>query len=152
MKLSDEAIKSALNFIKYRPRSTKEIYDKLKSKSFDNKTIEETISFLTKNSFLDDREFAKLWVNERLFSKNLSLAKIKGELRAKGIAEDIIQEILSNIEVDELENAFNFLLQKFSKVIDKKTLDKEKMLRKLISKGFSYKTSEKAVNKFLEKF
>ncbi len=152
MNLIEEAFKVSLRFIKYRPRSKKEVFDKLKRKGFSDDVIVEVVSFLEKKFFLDDEEFARLWVNERLLSKGLSLMKIKCELKLKGISEEIIQKVLSEIEVDELENAFNFLSKKFSRVMDKNFLDKERLLRKLVMKGFSYKVSEKAVNKFLEKF
>lgn len=151
MSLTEDAVKSAVRFIKYRLRSKKEVYDKLKRKGFSNQVIEEVISYLEKNSLLNDEEFAKLWVNERLFLKKLSVIKVKNELRTKGISEDVIDRVLSDIEVDEVENATNFLFQKFSKV-NKKSLDRDKLLRKLLSNGFSYRTSEKAVNNFFEKF
>lgn len=152
MNLTEDAIKSAIIFIRYRPRSKKEVYDKLKRKGFSDKTIEEVISFLKKNFLLNDEEFAKLWVNEKLVLKKSSVIKIKGELRTKGISEDIIERVLCDVEVDEVENATNLLFQKFSKVMDKKSLDRNKLLRKLLSNGFSYTTSEKAVNNFFEKF
>ncbi|MGC8771186.1 MAG: regulatory protein RecX [Brevinematia bacterium] len=151
MNLTEDAIKSAVRFIRYRPRSKKEVYDKLRRKGFNIEIIEEVISFLEKNSLLNDEEFARLWVNERLVLKKSSVIKIKMELRAKGISDDIIERVLSDIEVDEVENATNLLFQKFSKV-NKKSLDRDKLLRKLLSNGFSYTTSEKAVNNFFEKF
>ena len=65
----------ATNFISYRPRSEKEVRDYLKRKQKTKKKLKKVqnekitnqiIKRLKKNKFLDDREFAKWWVGQRL--------------------------------------------------------------------------------------
>ena len=62
----------ALRFLSYRPRSEKEVRNKLKIKSEKLKiedstvTIDKIIQKLKEYNFINDLEFAKKWVEERL--------------------------------------------------------------------------------------
>jgi regulatory protein len=72
--------------------------------------IERIIGQLKKETFLDDRKFAWEWVRSRLKSGKRGLAVIKMELRTKGIAFEIVEDVLAKINesedaVSELEGA-----------------------------------------------
>ena len=89
-----DPIKIALNFIKFRPRSVFEIEQKLKTKRISDKETKSTITVLKKNKLLDDKEFAKMWVRDRNTLRPSGSFLLKLELKKKGIADDIIEEIL----------------------------------------------------------
>lgn len=80
--------------LKFRPRSEKEIRQRLKQKNFSDSVIKETLDFLRGHRFVDDAGFAKAWIEYRL-KKPLGIRKIKQELKIKGIAGEIIEEALS---------------------------------------------------------
>jgi len=52
------ALKIALHFLKFRPRTVFEIRQKLRSKKCEGREIEKVISVLKKNQLLDDKNFA----------------------------------------------------------------------------------------------
>ena len=83
----------ALRLIKFRARSEKEFRDKLKNKEYSAEVIEEVIGSLKKARLLDDRLFAKLWVESRI-KRPLGLARLRYELKQKGIDKDIIESTL----------------------------------------------------------
>ncbi len=148
----NEAIKVAINFISYRPRTLKEIKDKLISKDFSSEVIEETIDFLVKSNYINDEDFAYRWAEERIVSKKLSKNLVKFELKAKGISDELIERTFDMLEIDEVENACNFLRNKFLKVKSKDSLDANKLLKILLSKGYSFNDSKRAIKKFFENY
>ena len=87
----------AFLLLKFRQRSRKEIYERLKKKKFGEEIINETISFLKLKGFIDDRLFAKAWIESRI-KKPLGLRKIRQELNLKGIDKQIIDSEISEIK------------------------------------------------------
>lgn len=95
------AKKYAFLLLKFRLRSEKEIYQRLKKKRFDEKTIQETLAFLKEGRFIDDAAFARAWIESRL-KRPLGLTVIKKELQLKGVSGDII-----NKQVEELKDNYS---------------------------------------------
>lgn len=143
----EEALNCAIRFIKFRPRSVFEVQKKLTTKNYSNTIIEKTINHLQEISLLNDEEFAKMWVNERILSKNFGPLKIKMELKQKGISNGIIQDIIEKAysEIEESSLAEKILKKKFRNT--SKDIDYNKAVNILNRSGFSYSVSEKAVKK-----
>lgn len=157
----------ALRFLSFRPRSEKEVRDNLaKKKSFgrgsgpSEATIELIIKKLKDYKFLDDLEFAKMWVQDRSLLKLKPLRVIKFELKQKGITEEIIEQVLSDSKEDEkdLEKAKKIIDKKISKYLPAgrqvKGLEKQKIREKLgrflASRGFDYDTIKKSIDEVLK--
>jgi len=83
----------AFLLLKFRLRSEKELYQRLKQKKFSEEVIRDTIEFLKEKKFLDDGLFAKGWINSRI-KKPYGLRRIVQELKLKGIDKEIIEEKL----------------------------------------------------------
>lgn len=90
----------AFLLLKFRSRSEKEIYMRLKKKGFDRETIQEVLSYLKDNNFINDISFANAWIESRL-KKPIGLIRIRKELRLKGIDDKII-----NRKIDELKDRY----------------------------------------------
>lgn len=86
----------AFLLLKFRPRSEKEIGERLKRKKFDPEVIREAIIFLKENGFVDDSYFAKVWLESRI-KRPLGLKKLRGELRQKGVDKEIIDSQIEEI-------------------------------------------------------
>lgn len=80
--------------LKIRNRSEKEIKDRLKLKDLDDNTIEKTLQYFKDALLIDDRQFAKWWINARL-TKPFGFRRIQFELKNKGIHDEIAKEELS---------------------------------------------------------
>jgi len=86
--------------LKFRPRSEKEIRDKLQQKKIPEETIEQAIAYFKQLQLLDDRQFAQNWIRTRL-RKPLGLTRIRFELKTKGVPDNIIKEELeSNFDAE----------------------------------------------------
>lgn len=132
----------AFLLLKFRSRSEKEIYMRLKKKGFDRETIQETLSYLKDNNFINDISFANAWIESRL-KKPIGLIRIRKELRLKGIDDKII-----NRKIDELKDRYfeqdivkKIAKEKFNRL---KNREPDKAKRRIFSylmrRGFSADT------------
>ena len=90
-----------LRFLGVRPRSEKEIKDYFKRKNAPPQYQEKMLSKLIDLNFVNDKEFAEWWTRQRLEFKNKPKKIIKMELIQKGIARDVVEDVLNSFEVDE---------------------------------------------------
>lgn len=138
----------AFLLLKFRLRSEKEIYERLKKKKIPEEIIRETLAFLKEKKFIDDNLFAQAWIASRL-KKPLGLGRIKEELRIKGIAQEIIDSQLSEIKDGYCEEEIVAAIarQRFAKL---KNIDPQKAKRRVyawfLRRGFSADAVIEAIN------
>lgn len=145
----------AVHFLKFRSRSEKEVRDKLKEKKASSEIIERIIATLTKQKFLNDREFARLWVRQRITFKPKSKRIIALELRQKGIDKDLINDVLldpgEDQEVNDLAQAKKLVSSKIHKY---KGMQRQEVYQKLggflARRGFNWDTIRQSIDEELE--
>jgi len=95
-----ETFQKARNYcfllLKFRPRSEKEIYNRLKRKKFDESIILAVCELLKDNGLIDDKAFSKAWIESRL-KKPFGFRRITQELRLKGIEDNLIESSIAEI-------------------------------------------------------
>jgi regulatory protein len=101
---------AALRFIKYRPRSEREVRDRLRYRGFAPEEIEAAIASLKDKRLIDDAAFARFWADNRDSFSPRGKRLMKMELRQKGIGADIIQQTVS--ETDDAGGAYRAAIQK----------------------------------------
>jgi regulatory protein len=144
-----QAISYAHRLLNYRPRSEKEIRNRLIYKGFDRDTVDSVVSQLKEKSFIDDYGFARLWAGSRLQNSGQGFIKTKQELLQKGISEDIIDDIIIRIKenFDEYDSA-NSLIKR--RLVLMTGLDRGKALQRLYAylkrRGFSGDTIRRILN------
>ncbi len=94
LKLKD----SAFRLLGMRHHSQYEITQKLIRKGFERQNVESLLNEFVGKGFLNDAEFAKAYLNERLNKKRVGLNKIRAELIKKGINQKIIEDLLSTAD------------------------------------------------------
>lgn len=95
------AYQRGLNFLSYRPRSIAEIQRKLSEQGFDAPVVDSVIQRMKDNGYIGDEQFAKTWVENRSTFRPRSKRMLALELRQKGVAEDAIEQALTEAEDDE---------------------------------------------------
>lgn len=144
----------ALEFLSFRPRSEKEVRDKLKTKQVEPEVIEKIIAKLKEKRFINDEEFAKGWIEGRLRFKPRSTRLIVLELKQKGIKRDLIDKLITNssLSANDLESAKKLVEKRIARV---KSLPKQEIYQKLgrylASKGFNWDTIKKSIDEILDK-
>lgn len=136
----------ALEYVLLRPHSGREVRDYLyrktratrdkkgqKREGYSPALTERVYGRLVEKNYIDDEKFAKFWVENRNRAKGTSLRKLMAELRAKGVATDIIEQVLGESERTDTDE--------LAKVITKKRArygDDQKFMAYLARQGFSY--------------
>jgi len=134
-----KAKKYAFLLLKSRPRSEKELRERLEIKKIDSTIIKEVIGLLKAGKLIDDAQFAKLWIAQRL-EKPFGLGKIQEELKLKGIREAIIEKQLNEIRqgYSEEEVVLETAKEKLAKDSGQDLLKaKRKIYSYLLRNGFS---------------
>lgn len=91
---ANRAKKYLNRLLSFRPRSEKEVEERLRRKGFTSRIISEVLHCAKEKNLLDDRRFAELFVANRLSRKPKGKFALTRELRDKGVDEDIIQKTL----------------------------------------------------------
>lgn len=137
-----------LRFATVRPRSEKEINDYFRRKEVHESLHSDLLKKLKHLNLLNDLEFAKWWVDQRLQFKKKSKRVIQMELVQKGIDKDTIDDAFEGTIVDEEKIAKELLTKKMYKWKKLELRDaKQKMSQYLVGKGFNWDIIEKATSK-----
>ena len=91
-KAREKALNYAFLLLKFRPRSKHEISTRLNKKKFDPLIIDNVLKFLEEKNFINDEDFTKAWISYRIKS-DFGLRRIKLELKQKGIAKDLVEQL-----------------------------------------------------------
>lgn len=86
-----DAKKIVFHYLKYRPRSEREIIEKLRSKGYPNDTVERVVAYFKRIGSINDQLFAAGWMRSRL-NKPLGMRRIRMELKQKGVADELIRQ------------------------------------------------------------
>jgi regulatory protein len=142
----------AVNYLSYRRRSAKEIRDHLLRKGFDRESCEKVIRGLQSAEMINDKEFARSFVKDRLLRKPVGLALLRQQLLAKGIpsgtAEEVLEELVSardqqNAAVELLKQRMRLAHRSLSGLDDVKR--KKRLIDFLLRRGFSYDVTMKTI-------
>ena len=94
----ERAYERALNFLSYRPRSEAEVRRRLRKKGVEDEGVEVVVERLTRAGLLNDREFARYWVENRLQFNPRGARALRHELREKGVPASIIADTLADFD------------------------------------------------------
>ena len=93
-----ENIRSAkekgLRLLAARPRSTKEIADRLKQAKYSSLVIESVLVEFDRLGLLNDSEFGKMYARSQMITKPMGEFLLKRELQQKGLKDDDIQSAI----------------------------------------------------------
>ena len=145
-----ELVDIAIKYISIRLRSIKEIKDYLKKKEEDTDLIEVSINKLTKLGYLDDERFTKAFIKDKMNFTSMGDYKIKMELYNLGVSPELIEENISLIDNEQLEEKMKKQIEKDIRT-NKKYIGyalKNKIYNHLVSAGFSKEKVLAVINKY----
>ena len=127
---------TAFRYLESRPRTVKQMRDRLKEKGFGDEEIENTIAELIELGLLDDEEFVIAYINYG-FTKGKEIRMIRYELYSKGIDDNTVEDGMmrysERYDYDFTEGEYERAYRIASKI---EPFDLKKAARKLTSKGF----------------
>lgn len=129
----------ALSMLDMRRRSTKELRDYLRRKEFEPQVIQAVTDRLTRAGLLNDEEFARAWIRDRLLLKPKSKRALSAELFAKGIAREIADTVLSELDGDDELSALKDSLARRLRQSKYATRENDdKLIAALAREGYRY--------------
>ena len=141
-----KAFDAALHFLGSRPRSEREIRDRLSRGEYDPLVITHVIERLRRMRLVDDAAFAAYWVEQRATHKPRGARLLKQELRQKGVSQDVVAEALP--EDDDQDGAYRTAQRKAVslRALDERTF-KQRLGGFLQRRGYGYETVRPVVNR-----
>lgn len=133
------AYQKALYYLGFRARSENEVRQNLVSKGFTPAICDDTVARLKGEGFVDDRDFASLWIDNRNTFRPRSNKLLSMELHQKGLSDDTIKLALEEFDIPEQTLAHKAAKSRAERY---RALDwlsfRKKMESFLARRGFSY--------------
>lgn len=147
-KLIKTSYNLALKYLAYQPRTILQMENYIKSKGYDDSVVKKVVEILLEKNYLNDEEYAKLYLETKTKYKPKAKFALRYELLQKGINPLLADNALD--EYDDYDLAYKALELKMKiwRNIDAKKL-KKKVLNFLKYKGFNYEVSLAAFDKLL---
>jgi len=95
---------AAIHYLGFRPRSEAELRERLHRRGFDGDNVEATLAKLREQGLVNDLAFAQFWKDNRQSFSPRSQWLTRSELRQKGVADDIIDQVVA--DVDDEDSAY----------------------------------------------
>lgn len=129
------AIAKAMNLLLYRPRTEKELKERLERNGFEPEAVRAALQYVSYYGYLNDWKYAENYVLSNGNRKSRGI--LRAELTGKGIGEAAIEAALELLETDEEELAEALLIKRYG---EPHSFD-EKELRRAVGflgrKGFA---------------
>ncbi|MCX7843381.1 MAG: recombination regulator RecX [Clostridia bacterium] len=136
---------TAVKYLALRLRSGWEVAMKLAAEGYDSEVVERVVEELRSIGYINDKIYAQKYIFDRSKLKPKSKKMLKLELEQKGVSSGIIEEVLSDWEIDEVSVAEGLIRRKFGKY----NLKDEKVFKKIQAflhhRGFSFEVIDAAV-------
>ena len=135
--MSSLALSYVVNLLARREYSEFELRNKMQEKAFTEDEIDETIAYCQKKNWQNDKRFAENYLHARS-QHGYGANRIKQELRQlKGVSSDVINEVLTESEINWIEIAEKVLHKKFPNYAEPQPIKrKQKIWQYMLSHGF----------------
>lgn len=142
MSKTEKSLKNrALMYLSHREMSQLELKRKLIPYAKNEEEIDTLLAEFADLNWQSDKRFTEAFINNK--SRKHGSIRLKQELAAKGINADTIAEYLPDATID-LQHACEILRKKFKQPANN-TLDKQKQIRFLVYRGFTFGVAQQAV-------
>ncbi|MBQ3129026.1 MAG: regulatory protein RecX [Clostridia bacterium] len=144
------AFNSAMFSLDMRDHSEREIRQKLLRK-YDENSVDTAVEKLLDLGIVNDRRYAELLTRELFERKRYGKNRVRSELYRKGIASDIVNEVLEEYEnenePDNVQTIVDIIEKKYyNKLIDEKS--RQKVVASLVRLGYSFSDIRQAMREF----
>ena len=135
----DQALQKARQYCAYQERCHKEVKDKLYGFGLNKKEVEEILSQLIEQNYLNEERFAIQFAGGRFRIKHWGRLKIKYELKQRQASDYCIKKALASIDDDDYMRQLQKLFdEKIRTLRSEKNVfvKKRKLQDHLLQKGF----------------
>lgn len=139
----------AVGFLAFRPRSEAEMRRYLRDKGVDEAQAAVVLDKLRAAGYVDDRAFARWWVENRTQFNPRGAFALRQELRLKGIAEALIAEAIAENQPDAEGTIERVAATRARRLAgEERTAFRRKLSSFLLRRGFAYEDIAPVVEKW----
>ncbi len=133
----ERAYQRTLLLLGRRARSTAEVRRYLERLELAPEAVASVLDRLAGHGYLDDLQFAQAWVSNRERFKPRSAAALRSELRQKGVSQEIIAQVLSEIDHEESAYRAGQAYARRLHALDERSF-RQKLGNHLLRRGFAH--------------
>ncbi|MEF2175721.1 MAG: RecX family transcriptional regulator [Candidatus Absconditabacteria bacterium] len=133
--MKKDCLEYALNYIYNYPKTEAELIIQLKKKGYLESEINKTISFLKHKNYVNDNNFAEIYINGEVGKKGKPLALVYSKLLHKGVSKEVIEKAIAANNNDIKKGT----IHKIKKEIEKLKAKGESgfdIIQKLMRRGY----------------
>ncbi|HHW06524.1 MAG TPA: regulatory protein RecX [Clostridia bacterium] len=136
--LNKKALSYALTLLGRKRYAKNQLEQKLRNRGFPEEDVKAVILYCEERNYLNDGEFARFWIEDRIRFKPMGRRRLRSELLQQGIREEIINQVLDELlpEEQELLLAKNAVRAKLTK-LQSQGVNQYKLFNFLLRRGFS---------------
>lgn len=133
-----EALARAYRYCAYQERSHSEVKNKLYEFGLSRNDVDDLLSRLITEGFLNEERFARAFTGGKFRMKNWGRLKIVSELEAHGLTSNCIRLGLKEMSEDDYRDTLNKILVKKSDQLTEENefVKRDKLSKYAIQKGF----------------
>lgn len=147
-----EVLRKLQRYCAYQERCHQEVRTKLLSLKVYGDELEEIISQLISDDFLNEERFAEIYAGGKMRIKKWGKQKIKSKLTAKRVSNYSINKALINLDSLQYEENLEYLLEKKYELLSSKLEDQYLIRKKLFNFVYQKGYESTLINKKLVKW
>jgi regulatory protein len=117
----------------------------LKEAFYPDDAIEFAVNYCKDKHYIDDLDYAVRYISIK--SEKDPIRMMEKKLRERGIERDILEKAFQEAEISEDTAVENRIKKKYGDITGISFEEKQKLIRKLMSAGFSYDAVKAAVSR-----
>lgn len=140
------AFDTAIYYLSFKDNTKKELYNKLIEKGYSEEESEEAINKCLYYGYINDSHYALSYIKSNNRKKGYSI--IKRELLLKGIEKETIEDIYSDMELNQDDVIDSIFIKRFNNCDfnDKKVTNR--VISYFLRRGFEYDSIRKTMSKY----
>jgi regulatory protein len=140
------AREAALRLLAYRPRSERELRDRLRRRGLPRPVVDDTVVRMRELGYLDDAAFARFWAETQQSARPRSRRLLASELRGRGIAQEAANEATAGISDEEAAYSAASRRARVFRELEYGPF-RERLGRFLTQRGFTYEVSRRTIER-----
>jgi regulatory protein len=147
----ERAYELGLRFLATRPRSVAEVRRRLKRGGYPPEVADGVLERLQSAGWLDDSEFARYWVNQRVEFRPRGPRALRAELHQHGVRSEVADVAIAQCVDDQQDGAYRAGLARARALSSADDLAFRRTLSAhLLRRGFDYAAVREAVRQLCE--
>lgn len=145
------ATDAAVQFISFRPRSEREVRNRLRKRGYSDPAIEIAVEKSRGWGYLNDESFAEFWVENRLRHRPRGARMLSQELRQKGVDRNVIDAVIEESDIDEHGAALELARKRAPRLANlEPDVQKRRLSQYLARRGYGWDVIRPVLDEVLE--